>query len=249
MDTDLKLTADDYENAAAIVGTRAEELYEDAQAIEDENPDQAIVLMEAHHYVSLLRDKLESADQAAYATQPNEDRHLAAAQYRVVEGPEATPAEPKVSYPGSQQCSCGRCGLYAGPGWLYGTRGEAGPAVNFCPGCGDRLVGWEDQEHDGEARVERMVSKAEVLAGLRGEAAPAEPQYDPTVPPIEDTIQAIAAQVPQEEWDKLYAERTVRLADVLAVVEESKVPNAPFCHLCLDNIAERIAELGGGSSE
>jgi hypothetical protein len=94
--------------------------------------------------------------------------------------------------------------------------------------------------------------------------APAEPQYDPTVPPIEDTIQAIAAQVPQEDWDKLYAERTVRLADVLAVVEEYR-RHAEERHEAAQgdylstweagemaasaNIAERIAALGGGSSE
>jgi hypothetical protein len=82
---------------------------------------------------------------------------------------EAAPAECKVAHPELHECcSCGRCALDAGPGWLDSTRGEDGSTLNFCPQCGDRLVGFQDElppeERDGEPRAECTVSKADALA-------------------------------------------------------------------------------------
>ncbi len=128
-------------------------------------------------------------------------------------------------------------------------------------GLGAVVGKWPGDETD-----EQVV---EGLAGLRGDAAPdsrleaasvahvlvdatgSSPEdalpydnrdmYDPSVPPIEETLEALAEGVPDEQWPA--SERTLRLADALAVVGSVHLPGKRAYEV----IAERLTALAGGA--
>ncbi len=48
-------------------------------------------------------------------------------------------------------------------------------------------------------------------AEVRVELAQGKEEFDPNAPPIEETLRAIVADVPQQEWDRLPADLTDNL--------------------------------------